>query len=382
MGAFVPNVPGDLRTFSSDPLALPPYPCRLCSRNFGTEEAFQGHVAAEHAGCAEYRKRVIFLESSFAAVKPVPPQIWRHCVEACTEDLVSGSSSWPSCTSSSRDVPSSGSVASSAAPAWWSDCDASSLGVHGLASDPGVGVDLGRGRCAVNARLLPENRQGVRCLLACVVCARRDWSSERTLVHLFRRPPDSLHPLIVHEEPITTAHATSLGGPDLRTHRDAVSYLLFPERYYRRYCFSEIQDQSASPGAAAFVPSPAVPADTSAGQSGAEPCAGVPLEELVRSSVRDPVSGRFWLLHRKGVRYSQGQVDDHQALPVCQDCQAALCCAKPRMPRFALANDNGIGRMPGCLSSLSVVGAMLLPLSVADSSTQLHSRFGFMAAFG
>ena len=350
MGPYVREVPGDLRCFSSDPLALPPYPCRLCSANFGTEAALQGHIAAEHAGEAEYRKRTLFLESSFAGVKPVPPQIWRHCVEACTEDLVTGSSSWSPCSRGSQEAPLPGGDPSAAPAAWWAACEAPSLGLHGPVPEAGGGVDLGGARCAVNASMLPESRRDVRCLLACVVCARRDWSSERTLVHLFRRPPESVHPLIVHDGPVSSAHALSLGDQDLRTHRDAVSYLLSPERYYRRHCFSEVSEHMASSGAVASSSPPEASAGTPEGPQPIGRYAGIPLEELVRSSVRDPVSGRLWLLHRKGVRYSEGQVVQDQALPVCRDCQAALCCPKPRMPRFALANDNWIGRMPACLS--------------------------------
>ena len=39
----------------------------------------------------EYRKRILYLVHRFDAVGAVPPQLWRHAVEACTEELITGS---------------------------------------------------------------------------------------------------------------------------------------------------------------------------------------------------------------------------------------------------------------------------------------------------
>ena len=38
-------------------------------------------------GVSEYRKRLFFLLSRVEAMGPVPPQLWRHAVEAFAEDL-------------------------------------------------------------------------------------------------------------------------------------------------------------------------------------------------------------------------------------------------------------------------------------------------------
>ena len=94
---FVEHVPGELRAFEQDPTALPPYVCRLCPAGFASRDAFEQHINAEHASPVEYRKRLFYLESSFLGVRPVLPQVWRHCTEAFTEHLVTGHEAWPAC---------------------------------------------------------------------------------------------------------------------------------------------------------------------------------------------------------------------------------------------------------------------------------------------
>jgi hypothetical protein len=74
---FIAHVPGELRRFSTDPGALPPYPCRLCDADFATRASFLNHVKSEHCGWPEYRKRLIYLASSFEGVRPVTPQEYR-----------------------------------------------------------------------------------------------------------------------------------------------------------------------------------------------------------------------------------------------------------------------------------------------------------------
>ena len=95
--AFVSAVGGDLRRFEQDPLALPPFPCRLCSQGFASRRLLFDHIDSEHVSLVEYRKRLFFLLSSFEHVEPVRPQVWRHATEAFTEHSVLGSDSWPAC---------------------------------------------------------------------------------------------------------------------------------------------------------------------------------------------------------------------------------------------------------------------------------------------
>ena len=94
---FVAVVPGELRRFAQDPLALPPVPCRLCVQSFATRASLHAHIEAEHVSLSEYRKRLFYLVSSFEAVQVVPPQVWRHVTEAFSEHLVSGTDAWPAC---------------------------------------------------------------------------------------------------------------------------------------------------------------------------------------------------------------------------------------------------------------------------------------------
>ena len=68
------NVPGSevdgdqLRIFSERPIITGPLVCQLCESDFTTEEDFARHKKQDHAGEAEYRKRVLFLIDSMANV--------------------------------------------------------------------------------------------------------------------------------------------------------------------------------------------------------------------------------------------------------------------------------------------------------------------------
>ena len=59
----------------------------------------------------------------------------------------------------------------------------------------------------------------------------------------------------------------------------------------------------------------------------------------------------------------EGEVaDPDQRVPVCADCKQALGSSRPDMPKFALANDFWIGKLPACLANLSKGARLLLPL--------------------
>ena len=59
------------------------------------------HVRSAHHGWPEYRKRLFYLAEQWPErdddVRPVRPQEWRQCVEAFSENLVTGSHDWPAC---------------------------------------------------------------------------------------------------------------------------------------------------------------------------------------------------------------------------------------------------------------------------------------------
>ena len=73
---YVPGseVEGDqLRVFSERPVMTGPLVCQLCEFDFVTEEDFARHKQQDHAGEAEYRKRVLFLMAE-AGCRPIAAQ--------------------------------------------------------------------------------------------------------------------------------------------------------------------------------------------------------------------------------------------------------------------------------------------------------------------
>ena len=56
------EIRGDvLRRFEGSPSLTAPLVCMLCSSSFLTESCFLRHFRTDHAGYAEYRKRVFYL---------------------------------------------------------------------------------------------------------------------------------------------------------------------------------------------------------------------------------------------------------------------------------------------------------------------------------
>jgi hypothetical protein len=52
---------GELRRWSVEPIALPPYPCMLCDAAFAERAEFDRHIVVHHHGWREYRKRLFYL---------------------------------------------------------------------------------------------------------------------------------------------------------------------------------------------------------------------------------------------------------------------------------------------------------------------------------
>ena len=112
--------------------------------------------------------------------------------------------------------------------------------------------------------------------------------------------------------------------------------------------------------------------DPAADNTWEEYSGGIELEELQRSSVRDPDDpDRFWLLHKKCVQLvplqrKEGEsiyvADREQPVPICDDCRSALGAPVPKMPKFALANDLWMGKLPQCLAKMNLGSKALLPL--------------------
>ncbi len=329
---FVERVPGELRRFDSHPVALPPFPCRLCDMNFGSRDAFQTHVDKAHCGTAECRKRLFYLASGVDGVRAVTPQEWRVCVEAFAEELVTGAREWPSCDDAGAQNGSG----------WWREADGA-VGVTGHANLEAIGPQPPADR----ERRQSTGRRAVRHQVACCVCARRDWADRREWVRFW------------HDSFLSAAPAPTMGqkrdGPEggdgagevaqAPCRRDLAQALLSPARYYRRWRFT--------------------------GPRGEE--GGIPLQELEASSVRDPrPHGGLWLLHKRLFRMvaragADGRrelvADPDQEVPICTDCRCSLTKPVPSMPKFALANDLWMGRPPPELAGLSTGARLLLPLA-------------------
>ena len=79
-------VPGDdiagdsLRIFDDSPVLSPPLVCQLCDAGFITESDFKQHMASDHGGENEYRKRVLYLMME-AGHRPITGQEKRIMVQ-------------------------------------------------------------------------------------------------------------------------------------------------------------------------------------------------------------------------------------------------------------------------------------------------------------
>ena len=184
-----------------------------------------------------------------------------------------------------------------------------------------------------------SRRETFRHMKECCVCARGKWSSELDDVFFFEAPEccpgeQALFPREVDEQRAATGRSLA----DVR--RIEARKLFSPYAYFRRWSF-------------------ALP--------GGEGLGGIPLAELQASCVRDPVTGELWLLHKKAFKLCADGVtaDPKQKVSICKHCRESLARTQPALPKFALANDLWIGRVPDALRDLSEGAALLLPLARA-----------------
>ena len=113
-------------------------------------------------------------EASWDGVRPITPQVWRHVAEAHQEHLITGSSSWPSGDDGETKVD---------AKQWWADSSAE----EGCASE-GIRTEIGGVPCGIDYGLLGGDRRNrIRHMVACAVCARRDWSTTREYVYFWQQ---------------------------------------------------------------------------------------------------------------------------------------------------------------------------------------------------
>ena len=88
---------GELRKWGEDPVALPPHPCMLCTKNCATEAEWARHANDEHAGLDPYFRRLFWLLSQRENMGAIKPQLGRHAVEVSSDALVTGSGDWERC---------------------------------------------------------------------------------------------------------------------------------------------------------------------------------------------------------------------------------------------------------------------------------------------
>ena len=174
-----------------------------------------------------------------------------------------------------------------------------------------------------------------RALGACVVCARSMWLEDLYEMDLFTRPAE---PEVVLESLNAPApEADDVGAaPCQGPGADATPAMPCRTRQ-RKFavhpgCASKVNDLLS-----ALVYSNRWP--------------NIPRHELWASSVSHPHRpGWRWLLHTiRCPDFDEGEEGETPPVLVCHDCGSALTGDSPRkvfMPKYALANDNWIGRMP------------------------------------
>ena len=169
---------------------------------------------------------------------------------------------------------------------------------------------------------------------ACAVCARLDWLEHRHEFKLFAAPARDA-PIITasdsedeREEAPSRGHTVSNRPSSIDATR--VDKLLSARRYCERW-------------------------------------PQIPEQEVFASGVRHPIFPEMiWLLHSRRIRLLPPDCDQDAASPVCagtadpdatcllcKECLLDLTAAKPRMPKFALANDFFLGRQHPAYRNLS-----------------------------
>ena len=174
---------------------------------------------------------------------------------------------------------------------------------HQTHSMPGSG-------CLRQDRPEHATSQQAHSLGGCAICARSFWAEDLYDLHVFTKPSDSGAKVA---EPL--ANAASSGTFSVKPQcAEKMNQLLSIERYHKRF-------------------------------------PKIPSHELYASSVQHPhVPGWRWLLHARRVPCLAANASgEYPPVPACRSCAYALSAdlpAKVAMPRYALAGDNWIGRMP------------------------------------
>jgi len=280
----------------------------------------------------------------------VTPQVWRHCSSTAVEEFVTGTDVWPECADEDLALQKESTL-----PSWWQEPDFGAAFLEdffeqkssGTVTDKGSQqfaggyVDrLGRVTTErVNLEALGAERRGVRHTRSCAVCARQDWHTEFDEVLFWQQAASAGKECLFKDQLYDVKRKPVLDGRLCGSALEVARHLFSPGRYAGRWRF--------------------VRKDGTYG--------GLPLAELEASCVREPGDGRhLWLLNRKAFCIgSDGKACRDQLVPLCKDCHGSLKFAVPKMPKFALANDLWVGKLPAALHGLSEGAWLLLPLARA-----------------
>ncbi len=305
-----------LRVFSNRAVMTGPLVCQLCDCDFLIEEDFARHKQCNHAGEAEYRKRVLYL-MAHAGCRPITAQEKRIMVQ--------------------------------------------NFAYFQQFCHPGSKANRFSGGGAV-----PRSEA------ACVVCAQKDYLEHRHKLSLFGAVPEER--VFEHcadsasdRDDLSDGEADAPPKRALVKHR-GVYYLQSPElvqklldvdRYRQRWPLIPCEQLHASSVQHPEHPEwrwllhsrrvPVVaPPEATAGTCGAsQPAADRSGGASQPADERPPCAG----------------VGDANALVwVCWDCLNDLCAKKPKMPLNALVNDNWIGRELMLVRNASKATKMLAPL--------------------
>ena len=144
--------------------------------------------------------------------------------------------------------------------------------------------------------------------------------------------------------------------------------------------WSEEQRQEYIAGSGCFMKSPRLVAELLSSSAYAEAWPLIPREELDASAVALPHHDRegqatttLVLMHKR--RVTPASLAGEEPAWVCTDCYNSLKWPKPKMPKYALANFNWLGRHPPEFKDTTLGHQLLLPLGrVVSTKVYLSSK--------
>ena len=295
------------------PVASPPVMCWICGEGFTHNNAFFQHCTHAHGGYAEYRKRLLW-RAQQDGFKPLLPWVKRHILQSATFHLTFS-------------VPGSCSL-------HWNHPDAFEVAT-------------------------------TRCEVACVICARKDWSENRFPVYLWREATDRRSSTELQHTQRGTSSFLTCGEILCFGNRALINDHLSVDGYMDRRPLipkAELLASSvihpADESMAWLMHSrriPLLPNSRKSRTNKAHPPAG---KEDAPGSAEQPADRSIVSPSCAGVG------DPDQTARICFNCASCLCVDDKliKIPEYALANDFWIGRQRVALQNGSLGLRMLLGL--------------------